>query len=217
MQRTDLLRELREPSERMTGLSRLKTRYRPLVCPMHHLLELIPQGARVFEIGCGTGAFLYLALRLCSAELAHGCEVNARAVENSRAFMPHSSQFRVDLRSHDDGIPNLDGYDVVTLVDVLHHIPHGRQARILLEICEKLPDGTQMLLLDIDASRRLGTVLNQAHDLVLSHEWVHPWHPDRMLKTLNGAGMDASILEITRTLWYPHYLIRASRARARSN
>ena len=87
---TELLQELREPSSEMGGLSGLKTRLRPLVCPLHVVLEQIPMGARLFDIGCGSGSLLYLAVRLRAAKSAHGYDVSHDAIKAAGTFARRS-------------------------------------------------------------------------------------------------------------------------------
>jgi SAM-dependent methyltransferase len=90
-----LLHELAGPATAIKGLAGLKTRYRPLVCPLGLVLEKIDPGAKVYDVGCGTGALLYLAIRLRHAQLAHGGDVSEDVVHASSAFARHFTEFHV--------------------------------------------------------------------------------------------------------------------------
>lgn len=206
----DLLRALQSPTAQLTGLEALKTRYRPLVCPLAMILEEIPEGARHLDIGCGGGSLMYLAARLRRVALTHGYDVSRAAVETAAALGKSVPDFRVSIL--DDGeLPRLDGYDAVTLVDVIHHIPPAEQESVILRILAGMDDGARLIILDINADRKLRAACNQIHDLLLSHEWVHPASPDRIAGVLRRAGAVVAPVRLKHTLWYSHYLIVASK------
>lgn len=70
------------------------------------------------------------------------------------------------------------------------------------------------VLVDIDASRRGGSWMNQLHDLIVSQEWVVPVAAHAARSMLQQAGM--VIREsFVRSLWYPHYLILAEKPPAK--
>jgi cyclopropane fatty-acyl-phospholipid synthase-like methyltransferase len=207
--KANLLRELAGPATAMAGLSAIKTRYRPLVCPLHLVLEAIEPGIRLYDVGCGSGALMYLALRLRRVALAHGYDVSYEAVHASEAFARHDGEFRVVRLAPDATPPDLAGYDTVTMVDVLHHIPPSLQAAFLTRLIANMASGAQLVLLDIDASRKIGAWCNQLHDVLLAREWVHPMRPERVADVLSAAGAEVGPTLRCRTLWYPHYRIVA--------
>ena len=207
----DLLRELRPASARMAGLNGIKTRYRPLICPIGLVLEEIPRGARLFDIGCGTGALLYLALRLRSVELAHGYDISTSAVEASAAFEANPWQFRVTLLSAEDATPDLSGYDTITMIDVLHHLPPNQQDDFLREVINRMDASAKFILMDIEASHILGSWWNQIHDLILARKWVHPRRATNVAEVLRLAGANVTKVLYRWTFCYPHFQIVATK------
>jgi 2-polyprenyl-3-methyl-5-hydroxy-6-metoxy-1,4-benzoquinol methylase len=207
---SQLLEELRAPARELSGLGALKTRFRPLVCPLGQVLEQVPRGARLFDIGCGSGTLLYLAARLRGVAVAHGYDVSREAIAAAAVF-----QRRVpDLHAHwrpPDALPELGGYDVVTLVDVLHHIPPAAQIVFLERIHAGMDGGAKLVILDINAARRLPALCNQLHDLLLARQWVHPLRPERVAAALAEAGARVAPPVFSDTLWYSHYLIVAEK------
>ena len=123
MNSSKLAHELEAPSKKMSGLAALKTRYRPYICPLDLVLSQIPEGARLYDIGCGSGVLLYLASKLRSVKVAHGYDVSLEAVRASKAFDLEPQKFQVVHMHPEETPPPLYGYDTVSMVDVLHHIP----------------------------------------------------------------------------------------------
>jgi hypothetical protein len=110
-----------------------------------------------------------------------------------------------------EGVPDLSGADYVTLCDVLHHVPPEAKASFLKDITEKMRPGAVLVLVDIDASRRGGSWMNQLHDLIVSQEWVVPVAAHVARSMLQQAGMVIREESFVRSLWYPHYLILAEK------
>jgi len=203
----NVLRCLRANASHIGGLQGLKTRYRPCVCPIQAILEQIPEGARLFDVGCGSGALLYLGVELLHLSKACGYDVSESAVEASRTF----KGIEVRLLSKQGPMPSFQGYDVVTLVDVLHHIPSGKQQEFLAGVVHNMDVGSTLLISDIDASRKMGSFLNQLHDLFLARQWVNPWCPDDVLAVLERVGCQKCHFSLHRSLWYPHFIIKVKK------
>jgi len=59
--RAGLCRQLIPATDRMSALSGFKAFCRPLVSPVHGTLERLSGRGSLFDVGCGSGALLYLA------------------------------------------------------------------------------------------------------------------------------------------------------------
>jgi SAM-dependent methyltransferase len=120
-----------------------------------HLLEreLIPEGSRVLDLGCGQGLLASLLQAPGSPRVAgyRGIELMAADVARAhRALGPHCGVVPGDIRSADFG-----AVDVVVILDVLHYMPHEDQDRVLSRIRAALPPGGLLLLRIGDAAAGL--------------------------------------------------------------
>jgi cyclopropane fatty-acyl-phospholipid synthase-like methyltransferase len=204
-----LYRALKLPCQKISGLAALKTRYRPFICPLDLVLSEIPIDARLYDIGCGTGTLLYLALKFRSVKVAHGYDVSLEAVKASKAFAVDSQSFQVIYMKPEDTPPDLSGYDTVTMIDVLHHIPQAQQDNFLRKIIAHMDSGAKLIIKDIEASKILGALMNQLHDLLLAREWVHQRRSQDIVNILRSTVASVSRPVIRWTLWYPHFQIVA--------
>jgi len=204
LHRKALVQTLGKAYKHIGGLQGLKNRYRPYVCPMSDILEQIPEGVSLFDIGCGSGSLLCLGKAFRKIKRAVGYDVSPLAVEASRAV----SGVEITLRGPEDGVPSFVGYQAVTVVDVLHHIPPQQQKQFLIDIVQNMDVGSRLIIADIDAGRWVGALMNRFHDLLLARQWVHPWPALRVSEALKALGCREEHFSLHRTLWYPHFVIR---------
>jgi SAM-dependent methyltransferase len=210
----DLVETLRRHVASAGTLDRLKTLYRPYICPFDDLLRLLPPGATVFDIGCGNGAFLLLAAVFRQPSALGGVEVSPQLIANARNLLRGPcAAIPLDLRVYDGvALPAMLGdYQYVFLTDVLHHVPPSGQEALLERIREGMAPGATLVLKDIDAANRALCGCNKLHDLLLSGEIGHELEAAAAVRSLARLGFRIDSVSKRRVLWYPHYTVVASK------
>ena len=95
-------------------------------------------GARILEVGCGTGSNIALLQKFGTVDAIEPDD-GARAIATTRTGVP------VQGGLLPDGVVLADGaYDMIVLLDVLEHIPNDREA--LSALRSKLKPGGKLLL-----------------------------------------------------------------------
>ena len=120
-----------------------------------HLIEarLVPEGARLLDLGCGQGLLAALLRAAGAPRLAayRGIELMARDVERAhRALGPDCGVAQGDIRSVDFGAS-----EAVVILDVLHYLPLADQDEILRRVRAALAPGGVLLLRVGDADAGL--------------------------------------------------------------
>ncbi len=196
-----------------TGLiQRLKIGYRPYICPFGAMLRWVGQGKRIVDIGCGAGQLMLMMHQYCQPQSLHGIEIDEGLVVLCREQAARQGIENMTAETYDGThVPEkVREADVVTMVDVLHHIPPAQQQAYLTALCQSLRDGQRLLFKDIDAASPL-VVFNKLHDAVLSGQIPHEASADTLRRWLESAGMRILHVERIRMLWYPHVLIVAEK------
>lgn len=193
-------------------LARVFQRLRPRICPFEALLALVPAGARVLDIGCGSGLFLGLLAAHGRLGAGVGIDRDARALAVAgamRATLPDPVALRFAPGDAGDLPPG--SFDVVALIDVLHHVPPAAQAAVLAGAAARVAPGGLLLCKDIARRPRWRALMNRLHDLLLARQWVH--HPDgaALAAACAGAGLIVERRERIDRWWYAHELIVARR------
>lgn len=192
-------------------IDRVKIGYRPYICPFGELLELIPERAAVFDIGCGSGMFLSLVSKFKHPRALGGIEISQKLIDNAETLLGDldNATAQISLQTFDgqDVPQTIASYDYIFLIDVIHHIPQENQIGFLESIYEKMSSGSKLILKDIDAGRPILSKFNRLHDLLLSGETGHELRSEYTAGELVRIGFTTSPTIKKRTLVYPHYTI----------
>ena len=189
------------------GFGDVLQRLRPSICPFDELLPFVPPSSTVLDVGCGSG--LFLGLLALDGRLGHGTgiDLSARAIERARrmtARLPEAMSRSVELVV--GGLADLprDTFDVVTMVDVMHHIPVAERRDAFLLAAKRVRKGGLFLYKDLHPGPWWRATANRMHDLALAHEWVKYVSADDIRSWISESGLVAEVeLELPR-LWYAH-------------
>src|SRR5208283_2429934 len=107
-------------------------KYRPFICPVEELLPYVPDGSSVLDIGCGCGLFL-LALAFAGKRIS-GVGIDtapdairaAQLAARSHEIAATGSALSFEAACGTEEWPAAQ-FDVVSLIDVVHHVPGARQ------------------------------------------------------------------------------------------
>lgn len=147
-----------------------------------------PRGARILEVGCGTGHNLEMLGRFGSVE-ATELDQAAREVASRRLGRPVAEAALPDLAMYPQ-----DHFDLVALLDVLEHVPDDIAA--LKEIRSRLKPAGQ-LLVTVPGNPWMWS----EHDV--AHHHHRRYRRRELRQAAEGAGFEVSLLTPFNTLLFP--------------
>jgi cyclopropane fatty-acyl-phospholipid synthase-like methyltransferase len=186
----------------------LKRMARPIVCPFEPILEQIPSGSFVFDIGCGGGFLLGLVAKTKAPSRLAGVEIHSDLVRTAEHYIREQAPELSVRISVYDGVTlpiTIGEADVILMVDVFHHIPLEQQDNFLSAIHRSMRAGAKLVLKDIDAGRPVLCACNKLHDLLVSGECGHEIAMTTMEEKLTSLGFRIENRGSQCRLWYPHY------------
>jgi len=191
-------------------MGRTMQRLRPYICPFDVLVNVVPERATILDVGCGSGLLLGLVAELRKPSAAVGFDANRRAIRSAQAMRDRLSPAvrpRISFLHRDVHQPWPEGlFEVVCLVDVLHHIPPRSQRDVIAQAATKVAPGGMLLYKDIAPRPLWRASANRLHDLVVAREWVHFRTIDTVAGWLSRKGLTTERTQRINQLWYGHEL-----------
>lgn len=191
------------------GLRGAVTANRWRIVPFGPILEAIgaEKPARVFDIGGGEGLLLFLADR--AGYLASGLSVdaNARNIASGERALNETGAVRVGVQ-HTDTIEAwpAETFDIVTMIDVLHHVPPAAQHAFIEAACARVRPGGLFIYKDMADKPFWMAAGNRLHDLLLAQEWIQ-YAPIASVEDWTArAGFAVERSDVIDILWYRHEL-----------
>ena len=208
-------RDLKAAAKRLyadaSGPGRTIQSLRPYICPFTRLLDFVPPHARVLDIGCGAGLLLALAADTRPLGASVGFDSSGKAIDVAKLAAKRLSAegksvpefVRLDVR---DPWP-AGTYDVVAMIDVLHHVPVPAQQSAIMQAVAAVPPGGTFVYKDIAPRPRWRAWMNRLHDLVMARQWIHYVFADRVVEWATAGGLTLRHREWIPQLWYGHDLL----------
>ncbi len=151
---------------------------RTYICPLQPLLSRVPFESSVFDIGCGNGLFLVLVSFFNKAKYVCGVEPNKLSVSTAeivtRKINFPDKPIIYDFRAVSD--PSdwpTRSFSVVSMIDVMHHIPINLQKQSFKEAAARVEKSGIFLYKDMCRYPLWRAWFNRFHDLVLARQWIN--------------------------------------------
>jgi len=121
---------------------------RPWYGDFRRVMVWIPEGARVVDVGCGAGSFLRIAMEERGVRSGLGVDRDRRRIMVARRAKPVMGlEF---AWREDGGVGVVSTADVVTVIDVVHHVPAVEQGEFLARVMMALRPGARLIVRDIE-------------------------------------------------------------------
>ncbi len=133
----------------------MHTLVRFLTCPMLRVLDAVPHGAVLLDIGAGHGVFATLA-HARGARRVVGVEPDVRKVQ------PIASVESVI--GFDDVVTGT--FDAISIIDVLYKIPIGDWDTLLIRCRERLAAGGLLIIKEQDPTARIKNAWNAVQERI---------------------------------------------------
>ncbi|MFA6519170.1 MAG: class I SAM-dependent methyltransferase [Candidatus Shapirobacteria bacterium] len=187
------------------GLPRFYVYLRTRILPLTQIEKTLPQSGLFLDIGCGYGiASLYFATT-SKTRIVKAIEINPKRVEVAKSISKniYNLHFDIDnLANHQHG-----HYDVITMIDLLHHLSKKQKNRLLKQCNSLLKHRGLLILKDINTTPLLKYLWNYAHDYLFTFggklEFKGVEETIKLLEKYNFKLVNHHSLE---SYFYPHIL-----------
>lgn len=204
----DLVKFLKSKTVNSGFFDQLKVSYRPLISPFDSLVNDLQNVNSIFDIGCGSGQFALLLAEFTNVKKIGGIEIAEKLVINATELLkPYENKLDYKFNTFDGkNLPSLSGYEVILLIDVLHHVPAKKQLDFLQSIFDEMDTGSELIVKDIDASSPF-VYFNKIHDLIFAQEFGNEWKLQKLIDIVLKIGFKVKKVEKKQIYVYPHYTL----------
>ena len=183
--------------------------YRPYISPFELLLRAVPPGSRVLDIGCGSGLFLGLLAMTGRIRSGLGIDSSRAAIalaNRMRARLAADTGISFEARDAAAALPH-GPFDIVSLVDVMHHIPPAFQRQVLEQAIDRVEPGGRFVYKDMVARPFWRALANRLHDLVIARQWIHYLPLGTAIEWAQARGCTVVERRTVNMLWYGHEML----------
>jgi 2-polyprenyl-3-methyl-5-hydroxy-6-metoxy-1,4-benzoquinol methylase len=181
--------------------------WRPYVCPFDLVIEEVPEGSFVLDVGCGGGLLLGALASIGRIRGGVGFDFSADGIRVAEAMLkalPAGCNLRFQHLSALDRWPE-GAFSVVTLIDVMHHVAVASQREVFRTAAQALKPGARLIYKDIAPRPRWRAHANTLHDLLLARQWVHYLPMTTILGWAREEGLVLVRSYTANRLWYGHH------------
>jgi 2-polyprenyl-3-methyl-5-hydroxy-6-metoxy-1,4-benzoquinol methylase len=198
---------LRETYPHARGFQKWRINLRPYGTPFEEVLKHIPLHACVLDVGCGIGMLTTLVALTRQPQRVVGIDINAKTIAIGK-----ESVAAKDPRVQFLHLPPLEfpaeTFDVVTCVDVLHHVVASQQTTFLKLLNRSLRPGGILLLKDLTLLPRWKLWCSRLFDLLVSRQWISVLSAHTVESLLNEKSLGTTeLLEFSSRCCFDHFLL----------
>jgi len=177
------------------------------ICPFEKLTAQVKEGATVLDIGCGRGLFLALLAGAGRRIRGVGVDMSEHAVSTARIMAQlirekKLGEIQIHCANHESLPEGL--FDVVSVIDVLHHVPVSQQRAFLTAAANCVAPGGLLLYKDMVLTPSWRVLANRFHDFLVAREIIHEMPLATVVAWASAQGLECLGTELVNRYWYGH-------------
>jgi 2-polyprenyl-3-methyl-5-hydroxy-6-metoxy-1,4-benzoquinol methylase len=188
------------------GSIKYKQMLRPYICPFHILIDFVPSEANILDVGCGAGLFIAVLAYLDRIQFAVGFDADQSAIRVAQSIatkLPKPERIHFEYRNVGEIWP-AHRFDVVCLIDVMHHIRPERHTELLMTAADHVAEGGILIYKDMARRPHWRAWANRLHDLLSVGEWIYYARLEEVISWGRRKGLHLDRTGTIDMLWYRH-------------
>ena len=203
LQSKEIVSKLREAY----GIKKFFTWARPWICPFDKFIFQVPKNQSIFDVGCGNGAFLFLLATFREPKKLYGVDVSENNLSIVKNIFPNTKYNKVNNISD---WPK-ENFNVITVIDVLHHIKPEEQHEFINKILNKIKPGGTLIIKDMSTKPWYFAIMNTIHDLIFANQLIHYFPFNELIQIIKKNGFEIKEINSKILLWYSHEWVVAKK------
>ena len=166
------------------------------IYPHKIILENIPPKANILDIGCGTGAILNKKML---------SKINSyTGIDPKIKTQILKDKIKIYNKSVENILSEINNYNCIIMIDVMHHINKSEQETIFKKIIETMKIDTTFIYKDISNRNFFYSYMNKTHDLLYNFQLIEYLDSDKIKNLLKNNKKYSFKHFYKRILWFDH-------------
>lgn len=197
-------KELLEIYSKLGFFVKIYTYIRILTTPLFEIEKYVPKSGRILDIGCGMGIFSNLLCLMSESRSAIGFDISRKRVDLAKTTAARKKQLSSYVQDAKD--VNFDGFSIITIVDLLHHMPYSEQEDVLRKAYLGLESPGTVVLKDLEKKPIWKYFFHYVQDSISCRSKLFFRSSMETINLLDDIGFTVTVIPIESFLPYPNIL-----------
>jgi SAM-dependent methyltransferase len=170
------------------------------------MVQYLPDGSRVIELGCGFGLFTLLFAYMRPRSTFFAFDYNQRRIDLAREAACRLGLSNIEFHCEDAANFKIEQtYQAGYVMDLIHHVGKDRAKQLLTKIYSCLDDDSIFLIKEVDNRPAFKMWFTRILDFVMApRDEVYYWPETQMKTMLRQIGWEVTSHAMVDFLPYPH-------------
>lgn len=178
--------------------------------PIMQIEKYIPKSGNILDLGCGSGIFAYILYLGSSNRKVLGIDISTKRIEIAQYYLNKYPQLK--FISGDVNSISFDDFGVITLIDLLHHMPFSEQHNLLQKVYDKLHYNGLLFIKDLEKAPYWKYIFHYIQDSIsYKGERLYFRSSKEMVNLLEGIGFQTETISMASGYPHPHVLYKCTK------
>jgi 2-polyprenyl-3-methyl-5-hydroxy-6-metoxy-1,4-benzoquinol methylase len=183
------------------------------LCPIMLISQYVPEEGKILDLGTGVGLFANLLCLESSKREVFGIDHSEKRIQIAQKVSNENSLLKFSVG--DVNNISIGQYNILTLIDLLHHMPFSEQEELLRKIYSRLNRQGILIIKDLEKHPYWKYLFHYVQDSIsykLSKLYFRS--TKEMEKLLEDIGFKAETISLSAGYPHPHVLYRCIKTHA---
>lgn len=188
-------------------ITKMYTILRLKLSPMIILEKHVPKNGTILDLGCGSGIFANILCLASEERNVLGIDLSSKRIETAKRISKENP--RLEFMAGDVNSVFYGDFGVITLIDLLHHMPFYEQDKLLSKVNDKLHEGGLLIIKDLEKWPYWKYFFHYIQDTI-SYKGAKLYFrsAEEMSDLLSSLGFDVETISLASGYPHPHVLYK---------
>lgn len=170
--------------------------FRKKIYPYKEVISYIPPYSNILDIGCGDS---HILKDFSKISIKSYTGIDPKIKKNV-----YKKNIQITNDSIVEVLKNMEKFDCILMIDVMHHIQKKEQEKIIIKILTAMKNNSVLVYKDISNRNKFFSFMNKMHDLLYNFEKINYLESEKIISILQSKKNLKFDHFYKRILWYDH-------------